>query len=144
MRFFQFCHRIWNHRKILRLIVFIMTYLKKVFQFHFLKNINWSILLNSVVLYRSGEGDVEFLLKCYARCPICRTSFLVHKSRYSINALSSLTYIVETAHIKTTLFCGVHEVDAMALLVAGDLGIFCAFCQFRQLDQKKAEMLMAH
>ena len=47
------------------------------------KNIKWSILLNSMVLSRLGEGEgyAKFLLKCHALCPICHTAFIVHKSR---------------------------------------------------------------
>jgi len=81
MRFFLFCLRIWNQRKILLFLVPILTYLKKkVFSSIFGKNIKWSILLFSVVLPRSGggEGDATFLLKCHALCPICLTFLVVY------------------------------------------------------------------
>ena len=41
----------------------------------------WSILLNSMVLFQSGDAT---------HCPICRTSFIVQTSRSSILAISLL------------------------------------------------------
>ena len=56
----------------------------KKFSALFLRNIKWSTLLNSMVLSRSGEGGAKFLLECHTFRPLCRTSFVVQKSRSSI------------------------------------------------------------
>jgi len=46
---------------------------EKSVQLYFLKILSGlSILLNYFVLYRSGEGDAKFLLRCHTLCPICR------------------------------------------------------------------------
>jgi len=91
---FKFCLQIWNQCKILRLLVPTLTYLKKkVFSSNFWKIIRGlSILLNSMVLSRSGEGagDTKFLLKCLALHPICLKTFVVFKVCSSIYRLYPL------------------------------------------------------
>ena len=103
--FSQFCLQIWNKHEILRFLVPILTYLKKkVFI-----SIFWKILF-SVVLPWSGEGEgyAKFLLKCHALCPICRTSFVVHKSRSSLILLNCSYFfalcIFFPSHIFTFIF----------------------------------------
>ena len=48
---------------------------EKICQLFFWKNIKWSIILFSMVLFRS-QGDANFFLKCHALYPICLSHFL--------------------------------------------------------------------
>ena len=84
---FFFCLRIWNQCKILHLLVPILTYLKKSFQLYFLKNNKWSILLNSMVLSRSGEGAISSKMPCTA-------SNLPQNLRCSLSAFFYIGYIL--------------------------------------------------
>jgi len=61
----------------------ILTYLKrKSFQLYFWKNLKWSLILFSMVLFRSGggEGDENLFIKCHALYPICLAAFVVYFS----------------------------------------------------------------
>ena len=108
---FQFCFRIWKRCKILRLLVPILTYLKKKVFSAFLKNKRWSILLNSMVLSRSGEGagDAKFLLICLALHPICLKTFVVFKVCSSIYRLyplwECLITILKNSNLATFCSC---------------------------------------
>jgi len=91
----------------MRLLVPILTYLKKkVFSSNFCKINKWSILLNSMVLSRSGEGagDAIFLLKCHALHPICLKTSVVLKVCSSIYRLYPLCVLHRFVFIWQELF----------------------------------------
>ena len=77
--FSQFRLQIWNENKILRLGTHFYLFKEKSFQLSFLKNHRWSILLNSMLMSRSGEGAgiAKFLLTCLVLHPICLKTFVV-------------------------------------------------------------------